>query len=154
MGRRVVRVVIVPRSASAALLVAASAAMIGGIAALSGHAYASTPSSVRVLVARMMEHSPHVILAMLMPFAANMLLFMPWGFFTFMVLDRAERPRSRTYAMTVAGGILFAAAIAAWQSLLPTRVTTITDATANAAGTLAGAWAAHLRKSVRVRFDY
>jgi VanZ family protein len=141
MGKREVRVVVVPKGASAALLVAASAAMIGGIAALSGRAYASTPSSVRVLVARMMEHSPHAILV-------------PWGFFAFIVLDRAERPRARTYAMTLAGGILFAAAIAAWQSLLPTRVTTITDATANAAGTLAGAWAAHLRKSVRVRFDY
>ena len=154
MGKREVRVVVVPKGASAALLVAASAAMIGAIAALSGRAYASTPSSVRQLVARMMEHSPHAILVMLMPLVANALLFVPWGFFAFIVLDRAERPRARTYAMTVAGGILFAAAIAAWQSLLPTRVTTITDATANAAGTLAGAWAAHLRKSVRVRFDY
>jgi len=36
---------------------------------------------------------------------------------------------------------------------LPTRVTTISDSIANAAGAFAGAVAAHLRKRVRVRFE-
>jgi VanZ family protein len=154
MGKREVRVVVVSKRVSASLLVLTSAAMVALVAALSGRAYATAPLSIRELVARAMERSPHALLVTVMPLVANALLFVPWGFLAFMVLDRVPRPRRRTYAMTVAGGVLFAAAVALWQSFLPTRVTTIADSAANAAGTLAGAAAAHLRKRVRVRFDY
>jgi VanZ family protein len=41
-----------------------------------------------------------------------------------------------------------------WQQFLPTRVTSLSDALANAAGALAGAALGHARKSVRVRFDF
>jgi VanZ family protein len=153
MGKRELRIVVVPKWITAILLVATSAAMIALVSALSGRAYASEPLSVRELVTRVMERTPHGVLIGLMPLAANAMLFVPWGFFAFLVLDRRERPRSVAYAITIAGGILFAIAISAWQSLLPTRLTTIADSVANAAGTFAGAAAAHLRKRVRVRFD-
>jgi glycopeptide antibiotics resistance protein len=154
MGKREVRTVVVSKRVSAVLLVVTSACLAGMVAALSGRAYASTPLSIRELVSRAMEGSPHAFLVTIMPLVANALLFVPWGFFAFMVFDRPPRSRARTYAMTIAAGLIFAAAVALWQSFMPTRVTTIADSAANAAGTLAGAVFAHLRKGVRVRFDY
>ena len=153
MGKREVRTVIVPKWVTAVLLVATSAAMIALVSALSGRAYASEPLSVRELVTRIMDRSPHAALVASMPLVANALLFVPWGFFAFLVLDRPGRSRSMVYAITIVAGALFAIAISAWQSLLPTRLTTIADSVANIAGTFAGAAAAHLRKRVRVRFD-
>lgn len=154
MGKREVRIVVVPKWVTALLLVATSAAMVGLIAALSGRAYANESMSLREVVRRLMERSPHAALVAIMPLAADALLFVPWGFFAFLVLDRGTRPRSRTYAMTVGCGILFAAAVTLWQSMLPTRVITVADAVANTAGIFAGAMAAHLRKRLRVQFDH
>lgn len=134
MGKREVRIVLVPKWATGTLLVLVSAAMIALVAALSGRAYASK-LSIRELL-------------------ANALLFMPWGFLTFMVLDRRTRPRSRTYLLTLIGGILFAAGVALWQSFLPTRVMTYADSLANVAGAFLGASLAHLRKRVHMRFDH
>ena len=54
---------------------------------------------------------------------------------------------------TLIVGIVFAAGLALWQSLLPARVMTIADSFANIGGTFTGAALAHLRKGVRVRFD-
>jgi len=153
MGKRELRVVVVPKWVTAVLLVATSAAMIALVSALSGRAYASEPLSVRDLVTRMMERSPQAALVTSMPLVANALLFVPWGFFAFMVLDRRTRSRAMVYVITILAGALFAIAISAWQSLLPTRLTTIADSIANTAGTFAGAAVAHLRKRVRVRFD-
>ena len=134
MGKREVRIVLVPKWVTATLLVLVSASMIALVAALSGRAYASK-LSIRELF-------------------ANALLFMPWGFLAFMVLDRRTRPRSRTYLLTLIGGILFAAAVALWQSFLPTRVMTYGDSLANVAGAILGASIAHLRKRVRMQFDH
>ena len=154
MGKREVRVILVPKSVTGALLILTSTVIIAIIFALTGRAYAIEPLTIRALVARTMQQSPHQLLAAVMPFAANALLFVPWGFLAFILFDRPSRPRARTYAMTLIGGILFAAAIAAWQSLLPTHVTTISDSIANAAGTFAGAILGHMRKQVRVRFEH
>lgn len=154
MGKREVHIVVVPKWVTALLLVFTSAAMVALIAALSGRAYASDVASPREIVRRLFERSPHAALVAIMPLAAAALLFVPWGFFAFLVLDRDTRPRSRTYALTIGCGILFAAAVTLWQSMLPTRVITVGDAVANTAGTFIGALAAHLRKRVRVQFDH
>jgi len=129
MGKREVRIVVVPKWITAALLVITSAAMVALVVALSGRAYAAPALSIRELV-------------------ASVLLFMPWGFLAFMFLDRRTRPRSRTYLLALIGGTIFAV------SLLPTRVMTTFDAVANVAGAIGGASLAHLRKSMRVRFDH
>jgi len=132
MGKREVRMVIVPKWITAALLILISAAMIALVAALSGRAYATATLSLRELF-------------------ANALLFVPWGFLAFMLFDRKKR--SRSYVVTLIVGIVFAAGLALWQSLLPARVMTIADSFANIGGTFTGAALAHLRKGVRVRFD-
>ena len=159
MGRRDVRVIAVPKWASATLLVLVSAAMAALIYALSGRAYANDAHLVRVLVSRLFHAegtvvSRSTVLAVLMPVIANILLFIPWGFLAFVALDTPERPRRNTYMLTVAGGVIFAVIIELWQYTLPTRVTTPADSLSNAFGALTGAILGHLRKRVRVRFDY
>ena len=85
MGKREVRVVIVPKWITAALLILISAAMIALVAALSGRAYATATRSLRELF-------------------ANALLFVPWGFLAFMLFDRKKR--SRSYVVTLIVGIV------------------------------------------------
>ena len=159
MGRRDVTVIAVPKWASATMLVLVSAAMVGLIYALSGRAYANDAHSVRDLLWRLLhtertDVSRSTVLAALMPVIANILLFIPWGFLAFLAIDMPARPRRVTYALTVAGGVIFAALIELWQYTLPTRVTTPADSLANALGAFTGAVIGHLRKKVRVRFEY
>ena len=98
--------------------------------------------------------SPDAILASLTPAIANMLLFVPWGFFAFIAIDTPSRPRRLTYLVTSLAAIVFALGMYVWQQYLPTRVTALPDTISNALGALAGAALGHARKSVRVRFDF
>ena len=157
MGRRDVHVIAVPKWATLILLVAVSAAMTALIYALSGRAYANESHPIRDLLVHVMRAGsvprPNV-LAVLMPVIANVLLFVPWGFLTFIMLDSPARPRRTSYIITILSGVIFAALIEAWQYTLPTRVTTPADSIANGCGAFAGAILGHLRKVVRLRFDY
>lgn len=159
MGRRDVRVISVPKFVTVILLLLVSAGMAALIYALSGRAYANESHPIRDLLVRAMHAdyrsvSRSWLLAVLMPVIANGMLFIPWGFLAFLALDSPSRPRRRTYALTVLGGVIFAAAIEAWQYTLPTRVTTLADSIANGCGAFTGALLGHLRKQVRVRFQY
>jgi len=159
MSRRDVRVIAVPKWATAAMLILVSAAMAALIYALSGRAYANDQHSIRLLLSRVFHAegnsvSRSTVLAVMMPVIANILLFIPWGFLAFLAIDMPARPRRITYVLTVLGGVIFAVAIELWQFTLPTRVTTPADSLANAFGALTGAILGHLRKRVRVRFDY
>jgi len=137
MGKREVRVVVVRKPVTVALLVLTSIAMMALVYVLSGRAFERT------------ERSTVDVIALL---AANIILFIPWGFLMFMALS-PKRPRASTYAMTLLFGALFALGVDAWQASLPTPVTTFRDSIWNVVGTFLGAGAAHLRKSVRVRFQ-
>ena len=157
MGKREVHVVPVPKWATVILLVLVSAAMAALIYVLSGRAYANASHPIRDLIVRMLRAGSvprPTLLAVLMPVFANVLLFVPWGFLTFVALDSPDRPRRTSYVLTVLSGVVFAALINAWQYTLPTRVTTPADSIANGCGALAGAVLGHLRKMVRVRFEY
>jgi VanZ family protein len=158
MGKREVRVIVVPKWVTAILLIIVSAAMVGLLFYLSGKAYASGSEPLRELMIATMQRratvSRNAVLASLMPIIADILLFVPWGFLMFVLADSPARRRSRSYLITVAAGAIFAAAMQAWQSMLPTRVMGLPDTLANAVGAFAGAMAGHLRKRVRVQFDY
>ena len=159
MGKRQVHVVVVRKSVTVALLVLISAAMAGLLYFLSGRAYAADAHPVRDLLARALGSgprtlSPDAILASLTPAIANMLLFVPWGFFAFIAIDTPSRPRRLTYLVTSLAAIVFALGMYVWQQYLPTRVTALPDTISNALGALAGAALGHARKSVRVRFDF
>lgn len=159
MGRRDVRVISVPKFVTVILLLLLSAGMAALIYALSGRAYANESHPIRDLLVRTMHADYRTVsrswlLAVLMPVIANGLLFIPWGFLAFLALDRPSRPRRRTYALAVLGGVIFAAAIELWQFALPTRVTTAPDSIANGFGAFTGALLGHLRKQVRFRFQH
>ncbi len=141
MGKREVRIIVVRKYVSFALLILVSAGMAALLYFLSGKAYANESHPVRNL-------------AGLMPLIANILLFVPWGFLMFVFLDRVQRPRRQTYKIVFAFGLLFVAAMQLWQLALPTRVTGYADALANAVGVMVGAAGGHLRKKVHVRFDF
>ena len=159
MGKRQVHVIVVRKGVTIALLVLTTIAMATLLYALSGKAYAADTHPVRELLARILGSgrrtlSPDAVLASLTPAIANMLLFVPWGFFAFIALDAPSRPRARTYAITLLAAIVFAWLMYLWQQSLPTRVTSLADTISNALGALAGASLGHARKSVRVRFDF
>lgn len=152
MGKRQVHIIPVRKPVSGILLVLTSAAIVALLAYLSGRAYASHFDPYAAMLARSLSRDR--LLAKLMPLVAHVLLFVPWGFLAFLVLDRPTRPRRRTYALTVLGALLFAAGIQVWQHFLPTRVTLRSDALANLLGAAGGAALGHMRKGVRVRFDF
>jgi VanZ family protein len=159
MGKRHVYVIEVRKGVTIALLLLTTAAMAALLYALSGRAYAPGAHPVRDLLARALGSgprtlSPDAILASLTPAIANMLLFVPWGFFAFIAADTPSRPRARTYVFTFVAAIVFALLMYLWQQYLPTRVTALPDTISNALGALAGAALGHARKTVRVRFDF
>lgn len=159
MGRREVHVVRVPKGVTVVLLVLVTAAMIALYLVLAGRTYVRPQGSTEDLLLKVVHHEEagtltfNSAIAFLWPVAANILLYMPWGFLAYIALDAPGRPRLRTYAATLAGGIVFAVAVEIWQVSLPSPIATVSDAVANVAGVAAGAFAGQLRKQVRFRFE-
>jgi VanZ family protein len=158
MGRRQVVVIVVRKPVTLALLAITTAAMVALIYALAGRAYVRESHSwsdvAEALVQRGGSTSTGGAVVALMPLVANALIFVPWGFLAFMAIDSPSWSRARSYALTVVAGACFALAVDLWQRYLPTSVITHTDVVANVVGTFAGAVVGHLRKQVRLRFDY
>ena len=159
MGKSEVRTVVIRRRMTAALLALTTAAMTLSVWLLAAHAHLRETRSAGDLLARALDRdrgrSPGGIatLALLMPVFANVMIFVPWGFFAFLVFDRPPRIRPASYAMTVTAGVAFALALSMWQSYFPVRLTAPSDVVANAAGAAIGAALGHLRKAVRIRFE-
>lgn len=157
MGKREVRVIVVRKWATVVLLVIVSGAMLATLYYLSGKAYSNGREPLRDLLLRMVQRdrvSSNAVLASIMPAIANILFFLPWGFLMFLALDVPSRNRARTYCITVVAGALFAVAMEVWQTFLPTPVLALPDTIAHSAGALTGAMVAHVRKRVRLQFDY
>jgi len=159
MGKPQVHVVRVRKWATITMLVVTSGAMIALLYLLSGKAYAAETHPFREIAARLLGSSSRgpvsrdEVLSFLMPVIANALLFVPFGFLAFLALDRSDRSRKSSYAISVLMAVIFAVAMFLWQTFLPTRVTALLDILANAAGALTGAALGHARKAVRVRFE-
>jgi glycopeptide antibiotics resistance protein len=103
-----------------------------------------------------LEHRPvttQLMAVIVMPIIANVLLFVPWGFLTFISLYTLERPTMQTYVLTILGGLTFSLAIEAWQYFLPTRVADVNDVIWNTTGAALGAILGHLRQRVRFEFE-
>jgi len=97
--------------------------------------------------------STQVMAVIVMPIIANVLLFVPWGFLTFICLYTVDRPTMQTYVLTILGGLSFSLAIEAWQYFLPTRVADVNDVIWNTTGAALGAILGHLRQRVRFEFE-
>ena len=159
MGKRHIHAVRVPKLATVGLLLLASVMMAALVYLLSGRAYAADTHPIRELAARALgaqrgDLSSGTVLSFLLPALGNVLLFIPWGFLLFIALDAPHRPRRFSYLMTVVGAVVFAAALHYWQEFLPTRVTSLSDTVANGAGAFIGAAMGHVRRSVRVVFEF
>ncbi|HSP35376.1 MAG TPA: VanZ family protein [Thermoanaerobaculia bacterium] len=157
MGKRGVRIVVVRKRVTLALLVVASALIVALVYSLSGRAYANEQEPlVRLALAavhRQEAPNRNAVLSGLMPVIANVLLFVPWGFLAFLLFDSPARGRSAPYVATIVSGAIFAMLLFAWQEFLPTRVTGPVDSVINVAGAFCGALAGHLRKRIRIQFD-
>lgn len=159
MARRTERLVVVKRRTTFLLLILVTATIIGITLWISGKAYAKVDPvpfrELRVLSARLAEGPMPMptLIALTMPLMLNVLLFMPWGFLMFILLDTPSRPFFQSYLLTFLIAIAFSFGVEAWQYFLPTRVTDVNDVIWNGAGAVVGAVFGHLRKRVRVAFE-
>lgn len=159
MSKSVVRTVVVKRAVTVFLLLLVTVAIAGITLSLSGKAYSKVDAEpfreIRVLAEKLSEGPmpTSLVIALTMPIILNILLFMPWGFFMFIVLDHGDRPASQSYLVTFLLAILLSLGVEAWQYFLPTRVTDINDVIWNGLGAVLGAILGHLRKRVRVAFE-
>jgi glycopeptide antibiotics resistance protein len=104
---------------------------------------------------RHVEHKPvgtHIVALVFVPILANVLLFVPWGFFLFLSLYTDSRPTVQTYVLTILSGLTFTCFIEGCQYFLPSRVADVNDVIWNTVGASAGAIFGHLR--ARVRFEF
>ncbi len=152
------KAITVRRPITVVLLLATTLAIVGVTVWTAGKSYAKVHTipfeEVRQLLHRLEERPiPTNILAIIVvPIIANVLLFVPWGFFMFIALYAVERPTVQTYLLTILLGMSFTLAIEAWQYFLPSRVADINDLISNTAGTALGAVLGHMR--LRVRFEF
>lgn len=107
-------------------------------------------------LARSLEHRPvstQIFAVIVMPVIANVLLFVPWGFFMFIALYTVDRPTVQSYVLTILLGLTFTITVEAVQYFLPARVADVNDIIWNTVGTILGALLGHARLRVRFEFD-
>jgi glycopeptide antibiotics resistance protein len=125
---------------------------------MSGKSYASLDpfpfDDLRYLARRLAERpiSTHILAVIVVPMIANVFLFVPWGFLTFITFYNVERPTLQTYVLTILLGLSFSLVIEGYQYFLPSRVADAGDVIWNTSGTVLGALLGHAR--LRVRFEF
>ena len=157
VGKAEARVVVVPPWVTVGLFLLVTAGMAATIFLLSGRAMLRDRMSVAEVVSLARRYDQGslgsvAMLASIAPAIADAGFFLPWGALAFLSFDRREDRRGRTYALVAGLGVAFALVLAAWQEMLPTRVTGWDDVSWNLLGCLSGATVAHLRKRIRIRF--
>jgi glycopeptide antibiotics resistance protein len=126
---------------------------------LSGKSYSNLDpipfDDIKYLARRLADRpiSTHILAVLVVPMIANVLLFVPWGFLTFISLYNVERPTLQTYVLTILLGFSFSLGIEAWQYFLPSRVADVNDVIWNTTGVVLGAFLGHARLRVRFEFD-
>jgi glycopeptide antibiotics resistance protein len=149
----------VPRSITFLLLAAVTVTIVIVTVYATGKSYTKidpVPFEDLRHLSHRLEHRPvstQVVAVIVMPIVANVLLFIPWGFLTFISLYNLERPTMQTYVLTILIGLSFSLAIEAWQYFLPTRVADVNDVIWNTTGATLGAILGHLRQRVRFEFE-
>ena len=152
------RDIAIPKYVTVLLLLATTAVIVAVTVWMAGKSYENFEpipfDDLRNLVRRLADRpiSTHILAVIVVPMIANVLLFVPWGFLTFITLYNVERPTLQTYVLTVLLGFSFTLAIEAWQYFLPSRVADVNDVIWNTSGTVLGALLGHAR--LRVRFDF
>jgi glycopeptide antibiotics resistance protein len=152
------REVVVKKPWTLLLLLLVTVAIVTITLWMSGKSYSNLDpipfDDIRYLVRRLAARpiSTHILAVLIVPMIANVLLFVPWGFLTFIALYNIERPTLQTYVLTILLGFSFTLGIEGWQYFLPSRVADINDVIWNTTGVVAGALLGHAR--LRVRFEF
>ena len=150
--------VVIRKPVTILLLLIVTIAIITVTVWTSGKSYSKVDpipfEEIRHLLHRL-EHKPvstQIVAVIVVPIIANVLLFVPWGFFTFISFYTINRPTVQTYVLTIVLGLSLTLGIETWQYFLPSRVADVNDVIWNTVGTIAGAMLGHLR--LRVRFEF
>ena len=152
------RAVVIPKPVTVLLLLVMTGTIVGVTLWMAGKSYANLDpipfDDIRFLAKRLNEKpiSTHVLALLVVPMVANVLLFVPWGFFLFITLYSVERPTLQTKVLTVLLPLSFSLGIEGWQYFLPSRVADIYDVIWNTCGGIIGAILGHAR--LRVRFEF
>ena len=152
------RAIAVRRPITVLLLLAVTVSIVAVTVGTSGKSYSKVdprPFDDIRLIADRFETRPmstQILAVLIVPIIGNILLFLPWGFLTFISLYTLDRPTVQTYVLTILLGFTFSLAIEAWQYFLPSRVVDVNDVIWNTAGTILGAVLGHMR--LRVRFEF
>ena len=141
------------------MLVIVTGAIIAITVWMSGRSYSNLDpipfDDIRYLIRRLAVRpiSTHILAVLVVPMIANVLLFAPWGFLTFIALYTVDRPTLQTYVLTILLGFSLSLGIEGWQYFLPSRVADINDVIWNTTGVVLGAFLGHARLRVRFEFD-
>lgn len=153
------REVVIKKPVTVLLLLVTTLAIVAITVWMAGKSYENFDpipfDDLRYLAKRLAERpiSTHILAVIVVPMIANVLLFVPWGFFTFITLYTVERPTLQTYVLTVLLGFSFTLGIEAWQYFLPSRVADVNDVIWNTSGTILGALLGHARLRLRLEFE-
>ena len=140
------------------MLVLVTGAIVAVTVWMSGKSYSNLDpipfDDIRYQIRRLSVRpiSTHILAVLVVPMIANVLLFVPWGFLTFIALYSIERPTLQTYVLTVLLGLTFTLGVEGWQYFRPSRVADINDVIWNTTGVFLGALLGHAR--LRVRFEF
>jgi glycopeptide antibiotics resistance protein len=154
-----VREVTIRKPQTLVMLVLVTGAIVAITVWMSGKSYSNFDpipfDDIRYLMRRLAARpiSTHILAVLVVPMIANVLLFVPWGFLTFIALYNVDRPTQQTYVLTVLLGLSFTLGIEGWQYFLPSRVADINDVIWNTTGVILGALLGHARLRVRFEFD-
>lgn len=152
------REITIPKPLTVALWLVVTFAIVSITVWLAGKSYENFDpipfDDLRSLARRVAARpiSTQMLAVIVMPVIANVLLFVPWGFLTFILFYTVDRPTLQTYVLTILFGLSFSLGIEGWQYFLPSRVADVSDVIWNTAGTIAGAFLGHAR--LRVRFEF
>jgi glycopeptide antibiotics resistance protein len=141
------------------MLVVTTAAIIAITVWMSGKSYSNLDpipfDDIRYIARRLAARpiSTHILAVLIVPMIANVLLFLPWGFLTFIALYTVDRATVQTYVLTILLGLSLSLGIEGWQYFLPSRVADINDVIWNTTGVVLGAFLGHARLRVRFEFD-
>ncbi len=152
------REVIVRKPITVLLWLATTVAIVAVTIWTDGRSYGNLEpipfDDVRYVAKRLAERpiSTHILAVIIVPMIANVLMFVPWGFLTFITFYTVDRPTLQTYVLTILLGFSLTLGIEAWQYFLPSRVADVNDVIWNTSGTILGALLGHAR--LRVRFEF
>src|SRR5687767_10681320 len=119
--------VAIRRPVTIILLLAATVAIAAFTIWTSGKSYGKVSplpfEDIRHLAQRLGNKpiSTQILAVIVVPIIGNIIMFVPWGFLTFISLYSVERPTVQTYVLTILLGFTLSICIEAWQYFLPSR---------------------------------